>query len=43
MYKKKLTNIKKIKDTKIYIFSKNKPLKKLNYDTETTIKFYRNF
>ena len=43
MYKKKLTNIKKIKDTKIYIFSKNKTLKKLNYDTETTIKFYRNF
>ena len=43
MYKKKLTNINTIRGTKIYIFSKNKTLKKLNYDTDITLIHYKNF
>ena len=43
MYKKKLTNINTIRGTKIYIFSKNKTLEKLNYDIDITLIHYKNF
>ena len=43
MYKKQISKIEKIKGTEIYLFSKNKTSKKLNYNNDTTVEFYRNF
>ncbi len=43
MYKQSLKNIKKIKNTEIYIFSKTTKIDKQNYNSENSIKHYKNF